>query len=218
MRLSLRSLFYDLVFYEHCPVCNKKSYWRYSPFCKPCWDKIERFSYHKITAGKFHSDFWKYIDSLSCFGAYEGILKEAIHYFKYNGIKRIGKELGRLLSSIKPPEVDVLIPVPLHINKLRHREFNQSAILAKECAKTWRIPLLLTILVKVKHTPDQASLEAKDRCNNVKNVYAATQLIRGLKIGLIDDVVTTGATLMECAKVLKKAGAKEVHAITLTRA
>ncbi|GAB5046018.1 ComF family protein [Thermodesulfovibrio sp. TK110] len=199
-------------------MCNKKSYWRYSPFCESCWNKIEGFTTHRITAGKFHNDFWKYIDSLNCFGVYEGILKEAIHCFKYSGIKRVGKELGRLLSLITPPEVEILIPVPLHINKLRHREFNQSAILAKECAKAWKIPLSLTILVKVKDTPDQASLEAKDRWSNVKNVYAVAQSIKGLKIGVIDDVVTTGATLMECAKVLKKAGAKEIHGITLARA
>lgn len=218
MRLSLRSLLYDLIFYEHCPVCNKRSYWRYSPFCESCWNSIKMFSSHKITAGNFHGDFWKYIDSLNSFGAYEGILKEAIHCFKYRGIKRIGKELGRLLSSMRPPEVDVLIPVPLHINKLRLREFNQSAILAKECAKAWKIPLLSTLLIKLKDTPDQASLEAKDRWSNVKNVYAVIKPIKGLKAGLIDDVVTTGATLMECAKVLKKAGAREIHAITVARA
>jgi len=218
MRLSLRSLLYDLIFYEHCPLCKKKSYWRYSPFCESCWNKIEGFSSHKITAGKFHNDFWKYVDSLSCFGAYEGVLKEAIHCFKYGGIRRIGRELGGLLSSIQLPEIDILVPVPLHIDKLRKREFNQSAILAKECAKAWKIPLSLTILVKVKNTLDQASLEAKERWSNVKNAYAVTKSIKGLKVGVLDDVVTTGATLMECAKVLKKAGAKEIHAITMARA
>ncbi|PMP72618.1 MAG: hypothetical protein C0186_00515 [Thermodesulfovibrio aggregans] len=218
MRLSLRSLLYDLVFFEHCPICNKKSYWMYSPFCECCWRKIEGFSLHKITTGKFHSDFWKYVDSLNSFGAYEGVLKEAIHCFKYGGIKRIGKQLGRLLSSITAPDVEILIPVPLHINKLRQRQFNQSAILAKECAKAWKIPLSLSILVKIKNTLDQASLDAKDRLNNVKMAYQVITLVKGLKIGLIDDVVTTGATLMECSKELKKAGAKEVHAITLARA
>lgn len=218
MKLSLRSLLYDLVFFESCPICKKKSYWKYSPFCEDCWNSIEVFSLHQITTGKFHRDFWKFVDSLTCFGAYEGVLKDAIHCFKYGGIKRIGKELGRLLSSVKPPEIDILIPVPLHINKLRQREFNQSAILAKECSKAWKIPLSLKILYKIKHTLDQASLEAKDRFNNVKDAYIVKESINGLKIGLIDDVTTTGATLMECAKVLKKAGAKEIHAITLARA
>jgi len=154
---------------------------------------------------------------LSSFGAYDGVIKEAIHCFKYGGVKRVGKELGRLLGSIMPPEIDILIPVPLHIKKLRTREFNQSAVLAKELSKIWKISLSLTILVKIKDNIEQASLEANDRYINVKNAYAVTNPVKGIKVGLVDDVVTTGATLMECAKVLKKEGAKEIHAITLAR-
>ncbi|MCS7163452.1 MAG: ComF family protein [Thermodesulfovibrio sp.] len=217
MKLSLRSLLYDLVFNEDCPICSRNSHFRYSPFCETCWRKIESFSSHRIYSGKFHSEFWKYVDSLSSFGAYEGILKEAIHYFKYVGIKRFGKELGKLFISIKPPEVDLLIPVPLHISKLRKRGFNQSATLAKEYADTWRIPLSLTSLIKVRDTKDQASLEAKERWINVRDAYLAKNLKKGIKVGLVDDVVTTGATIMECAKALKKAGVREIHAITLAR-
>jgi Predicted amidophosphoribosyltransferases len=64
---------------------------------------------------------------------------------------------------------------------------------------------------------DQASLEAKDRFHNIKDAYSVINVVKGLKVGLVDDVVTTGSTLMECAKVLKKSGAKEIHAITLAR-
>lgn len=217
MKLSLRSLLCDLFFHEKCPVCNRNSHYKYSPFCEFCWNKIEAFSSPRIVTGRFHTDFWKYIVSLSSFGAYEGVLREAIHRFKYDGIKRLGKELGKLLSSVVPPEIDLLIPVPLHKNKLRKREFNQSAILAKQYADAWDIPVKFTLLVKVKDTKDQASLEGKDRLNNVKDAYAVTGVVKGIKVGLVDDVVTTGATLMECAKVLKKAGVKEVHGITLAR-
>lgn len=217
MRLSLRSFLYDLVFNESCPVCKKKSYWKFAPFCKNCWESIESLSIHKITIGQFHRDFWKYINSLSSYGPYEGVLKEAIHCFKYEGIKRIGRELGKLMASINPPEIDILIPVPLHINKLRKREFNQSSILAREISKSWDIPLNLNLLIKVKDTIDQASLEAKERFHNIKDAYSVKDSVKGIKVGLVDDVITTGATLSECAKVLKKAGAKEVHAITLAR-
>lgn len=218
MKLSLKSLLYDLVFHENCPVCNKKSYWNVAPFCDLCWKDIKPFSFQSITTGQFHRDFWKYITSLTSFGAYEGILKEAIHCFKYGKIKRLGSLLGNLLSSVTQPEIDILIPVPLHINKLRLREFNQSAILAKELSKAWSIPLCLTSLIKIKDTREQASLDAKERLFNVKDAYSVKGSLKGFKIGLVDDVVTTGATLMECAKVLKKAGAKEIHAITLARA
>jgi len=217
MRLSLGSLLYDLVFNERCPVCNKNSHWKFAPFCFSCWQEIEPFSSNRIFTGQFHGDFWKYIVSLHSFGAYEGVLKSAIHCFKYGGIIRIGRELGKLMSKINPPDIDILIPVPLHIKKLRQREFNQSAILAKELAKAWNTPLSIASLIKIKDTMDQASLEAKDRFYNIKDAYSVIKEVKGLKVGLVDDVVTTGSTLMECAKVLKKTGAKEIHAITLAR-
>lgn len=218
MKLSLRSLLYDLVFYEHCLICNRKSYWKYSPFCESCWLRIESFSLNTITTGHFHPEFWKYIFTLTSYGAYEGVLKEAIHCFKYGGIKRVGRELAKLMVSVSPPEIDILVPVPLHINKLRKRQFNQSAVLAKECANAWKIPLSLTMLFKIKDTLAQTSVDAKQRLSNIKNAYSVKGSLKGIKVGLVDDVVTTGATLIECAKVLKKAGAKEVHAITLARA
>jgi len=217
MRLSLGSLLYDLVFNEKCPLCNKNSYWKFAPFCFSCWQEIEPFSSNRIFTGQFHGDFWKYIVSLHSFGAYEGVLKSAIHCFKYGGIIRIGRELGKLMSKINPPDIDILIPVPLHIKKLRQREFNQSAILAKELSKAWNTPLSINSLIKIKDTLDQASLEAKDRFHNIKDAYSVIKGVKGLKVGLVDDVVTTGSTIMECAKVLKKAGAKEIHAITLAR-
>jgi len=217
MRLSLGSLLYDLVFNERCPVCNKNSYWKFAPFCFSCWQEIEPFSSNRIFTGQFHGDFWKYIVSLHSFGAYEGMLKSAIHCFKYGGIIRIGRELGKLMSKINPPDIDILIPVPLHIKKLRQREFNQSAILAKELSKAWNTPLSINSLIKIKDTLDQASLDAKDRPQNIKDAYSVIKGVKGLKVGLVDDVLTTGSTLMECAKVLKKSGAKEIHAITLAR-
>lgn len=218
MKLSLRSLLYDLMFYEKCPVCSKNSYWQYAPFCLNCWLSISPLESFKITAGGFPREFWRYVDSLYSFAIYDGIVREVIHYFKYQKIKRLGKHLGRLLSKINPPQIDVLIPVPLHGIKLRQREFNQSAILADELSKSWNIPLILDGLIKVKHTKDQAMLEAEERKDNLKNAFIVVKDMTDLEIGLVDDVVTTGSTLRECAKVLKEAKAKSIHAITLARA
>ncbi len=217
MKLSLRSLLYDLVFGENCPICQRKAFFKYSPFCQDCWNSIKGLSSSKITTGHFSKDFWKYVDSVTSFGAYEGVLREAIHCFKYQGIKRIGKELAKFLCSLPPIDVDLVIPVPLSREKLLKRGFNQSAILTRELARCWLKSYDLTILLKIRETADQASLDAKERYDNVKDSFEAYQSIGGLKIALIDDVLTTGATLGECAKVLKKAGAKEVHGITLAR-
>ena len=217
MKLSLRSLLYDLIFQDNCPICNKKSYWKYSPFCLDCWNEIKPLPNFKITTVKFHQEFWKYVDSLYTFAPYEGTIKEVIHYFKYCKIIRLGRELGKLLSTISPPVLDILIPVPLHSKKIKTREFNQTAILAKELSKSWKIKLELEVLIKIKDTADQASLDVNQRKSNVKNAYYLKKEVKDLNIGLIDDVVTTGSTLIECAKVLKKGGAKSIHAFTLAR-
>ncbi len=218
MKLSLRSLFYELIFNERCPICSRKSDYEFSPFCIYCWKSIKGFSFNRITTGKFAKNFWKYVDSLSSFDSYEGVLKEAIYCFKYQGVRRIGIKLGELLSSIPSPQIDVLIAVPVSKSKLIQRGFNQSAVLAKVFSCKWNVPVNLTALIKIRETADQASLEAKDRLENVKNAFLCKENLKGLRIGLIDDVVTTGATLSECARTLKKAGASEVHAITIARA
>lgn len=217
MKLSLRSLLYELVFDEKCPICGNKSHWKVSPFCNHCWSRITPLENNRITAGQFHHDFWRYVDSLSCLSYYEGVLKEAIHVFKYLGVIRVGKELGKLLSKIEPPEIEVLIPVPLHLTKLKNREFNQSVVLAKMLSKEWKIPIDLDSLVKIRNTSDQASLSEKERKVNIKDAFYLTKPLKLKRIGIVDDVVTTGATLAECGKVLKRGGAEEVHAITLAK-
>jgi ComF family protein len=218
MKLSLRSFLYELIFNEKCPICGKQSYWQVAPICSDCWAKIKPLEVNKITKGAFHKDFWKYISALYSYSNYEGTIKEAIHLFKYLQLKRLGKQLGKLLSKIEPPTVDILIPVPLHIKKLRKREFNQSAILAKELSKVWKFPLDLDCLLKIKNTKEQTLLTEAERKENLKNAFIATKNLNNLKVALVDDVVTTGCTLAECAKVLKKIGAHTVYAITLARA
>lgn len=217
MKLLLGSLLYDLVFSERCPCCGKSSHWRNSPFCNLCWNEIKPLTNNKITTGFFDGDFWKYIDSLHTYGSYEGILKKSIHLFKYSKIKRLGKSLGKILSEIDPPDIDVLIPVPLDNNKLRQREFNQTAILAYHLSKEWNLPIELDLLIKIKKTKDQASLDKKERIINLKDAFRIVKPLKYKRIGLVDDVVTTGTTLIECSKTLRKAGAEKVHAITLAK-
>ncbi len=219
MKLLSRSLLYELIFFEKCPICNNESSCQVSPFCLTCWATIRPFENQKITKGKFHKNFWNYIDALYSYSSYEGTIKEAIHIFKYKKIMRLGKQLGKLLSKIEKPLIDIIIPVPLHANKLKEREFNQSAILARELSEAWGIPLILDCLIKIKNTKEQALLSEVDRKENLKDAFIVRTKLNNLKVGLIDDVVTTGSTLTECAKVLKiKGEAKNIYAITLARA
>ncbi len=159
------------------------------------------------------------------FGLYEGVLRKAVNLLKYNGIKRLAMPLSDVIPLNRMPRVDAVIPVPLYKKRFRQREFNQSAVLARYMAKrigrregaTYGFPLLLENLVKVRDTKPQVGLSAKERAVNIKNAFEVknNDLIANKNILLVDDVLTTGATVRECSRVLKKAGAGDVYVITL---
>ncbi len=118
-------------------------------------------------------------------------------------------------------EADYIIPVPLHRWRLLARRYNQSAILAQRIGKDVGIPSLITGLKRTRHTPSQGNLRSRDRQKNVNKAFAINarykDRIMGKSIVLVDDVYTTGSTVNECAKVLKKAGAKDVYVLCIAR-
>jgi len=147
------------------------------------------------------------------------LVKELIRQFKYDPfVKELAKPLAELIIThfqLIDKEVwkdKILIPIPLHKKKLRKRGFNQAEEIAKELANRLEIPLLLNCLKKAKTTSPQAELSKKEREENIKGVFwiKNEHLIKNKKILLVDDIYTTGATMEEAAKILKKAGAKEV--------
>lgn len=117
------------------------------------------------------------------------------------------------------PHADLLIPVPLHRWRLLSRRYNQAAIIAQALSKAIQIPVAVDGLRRTRPTPSQGHLKAGERRKNVKRAFAVNPKIdiKDKAIVLIDDVYTTGSTVKECTKVLKKAGAKEVNVLTLTR-
>lgn len=151
------------------------------------------------------------------YGHYEGILAEAINQLKFHGVKRISKALGRLLLDLDLPETDGILPVPLTIKRLKERGFNQSLLIARVISGETAAPLLIDVLAKKKETLPQIGLSAKERLLNLKNAFEVKGDISSLRLMLVDDVMTTGATVTECSKVLMKAGAKEVIVLTAAR-
>ncbi len=137
---------------------------------------------------------------------------------KFRRIKRLAGILGNELSTLDIPNAGYIIPVPLSVNGLRGREFNQSAIMARVLSGQTGIPLYLDALKKVRETLPQSSLPKKARSRNVKGAYKADGKVKGKEVLLVDDVVTTAATVNECAKVLKKAGTSSVTIVTAARA
>ena len=128
-------------------------------------------------------------------------------------LRRVGEEMLA--------QADYLVPVPLHRWRLVARRYNQAALIAQALSKDCGVPVMLDALERVRATPSQGHLKAKDRLKNVKKAFAVnlkTQAaIKGKTIILIDDVHTTGATVEECTKILLKSGAAHVHVLTLAR-
>lgn len=116
---------------------------------------------------------------------------------------------------------DWLVPVPLHPKRLRERKFNQSALLAHGLSDYSGVPVLSDGLLRVENTPPQASLSRKERLSNVKKAFRANHKralqLRGANVVLIDDVITTGATIHACSKVLLGAGVKSVYVLSVAR-
>jgi ComF family protein len=153
------------------------------------------------------------------FGLYEGALKEAVHLMKFASRRQLAAPLAeRLLMLGLPQGLDAVLPVPMTKRGLLKRGFNQSALLAREVARRLGLALLLGALRKRRHTPRQTTLPRQERLRNLRGAFEASGVVKGKRLLLVDDVMTTGATLEECARALRRAQAKEVYALVLARA
>ncbi len=149
---------------------------------------------------------------------YEGPLAKAISQLKYEGKLWLARPLGRLWPKTMPiPPFDLVIPVPLHRRRLLARGFNQSLLLAQ---KIFGRSLVKPWLERIRDTRPQVGLSLKARAQNVRRAFALAQgvSVSGKRVLLFDDVMTTGATVEECAKVLKASGTKEIYVAVLARA
>ena len=155
-------------------------------------------------------------------GLFDPAYQILIHNFKYRRKTTLGKSLGIRLGEILKKErlleeIDYLIPVPLHPSRQRERGYNQSKILARGISEITALPLLDRVLLRKKNTRDQTDLSPEEREENVKDAFAVrdNSLLKGKGVLLVDDVMTTGATLKECSRVLKQAGARIIIGATL---
>lgn len=165
------------------------------------------------------------VDRGAAAGVYDGALREIIHAFKYGQRRRLGAPLARLMRAAGAPVLDgadCVVPVPLHWRRRLRRGFNQAARLAEGLG----LPVV-EALVRTRPTASQTELPAALRHRNVRGAFRLARRsllgrrpvdLQGLTVVLVDDVVTTGATIEACARVLKAAGAREVRALTAARA
>jgi len=165
-----------------------------------------------------------YFDDLIFFWNYSRELETLVHWIKYQRGKRLGRKLGQLiggvLSNKKIQQKDaVIIPVPLHPLRFWKRGYNQSELLAQGISETCGLPVLKNILRRNRHTKSQSKLSAEQRQNNVKDAFQGRlqNHFQNKIIYLVDDVATTGATINNCARILKSSGAQKVICIVLAR-
>lgn len=141
-----------------------------------------------------------------------------LQHYKYNNALYLSQTFGQLLArKIIDFDIDAIIPMPLHPVRLKERGFNQSLEVAKIIANQFNIELDTSSCRRVKNTPPQASLALKERAKNMKGAFECSVNLTGKHIALVDDVMTTGASLHELAKTLKRAGAAKVSCYVLAR-
>ncbi len=151
----------------------------------------------------------------------EGPVREMVYGLKYRNYRAYAPHIAALLAehiSILPSPTDGIVPIPLHKARLRERGYNQAELMARELSKLTAMPVAVDLLSRTKNTLPQVSLETdKERRENIRNAFTVTGDVRGLSILLLDDVVTTGATMNAAAGALKKAGAASVWGLALAR-
>jgi ComF family protein len=152
---------------------------------------------------------------------YQGGVAEALQRFKYQGEIQLADLFGRFWKKEywEGFSVEAIIPVPLHLSRLRKRGFNQALVLGRILGRKMGKPVLMKGLKRIRNTIPQVQLDHSQREKNVRGAFVVgdPNEIKGKDLLLVDDVFTTGATVNECAKVLKKAGAGQVFVLTLAR-
>jgi competence protein ComFC len=229
--LDLKDDILDLIFPQHCIVCKKYLSRKEKNICQSCWDNLVQLP------SPFCAECRSFVEKdrkckrceeesglslVYSLGNFDESYQRLIYAFKYGQLLNLGKRLGSILGEkIKEDkrflECDFLIPVPLHSSRKRKRGFNQSEILALAISEKIGLPVLEDVLKRKKRTKDQTTLNAKQREENVRGAFSVKNEDRIVdkQIILVDDVMTTGATLKECARNLVEAGAKEVLGLTV---
>ncbi|MBN2418057.1 MAG: ComF family protein [Deltaproteobacteria bacterium] len=239
--MNLISNLIDIIYPPRCQICgdflNEHPIDR-GDICDSCLSgfKILTHPFCRICSEPFKSEVEEdhlcekclikrpYYDELRSPYLYEEKLKNAIQLIKYSGKSDIVKSLGPLLAAFAKGctnnAIDmIMIPVPLHRKKLKQRGFNQSALFVKTISSTLGIETDLFTLIRTRYTESQAGLSLDQRRRNVKGAFEIREenKISGKTVILVDDVATTGNTMNECARVLKKAGCEKVLGLTLAR-
>ena len=214
----------DLIFPPHCAGCNQLG----DRWCSVCAESVTMLPIkicphcNKNIDHDHNCAITKYLDQLHAFAIYEAPLSSAIQQLKYKQNIGIAEKLAFyifVLYNINKVEVDMVIPVPLSEQRLKSRGFNQASLIAKPFSLAIKRPNSLQALSRTKETRSQVGLNKSERLKNVFGAFKADPApVKEKNIILIDDVLTTGATMQASAFALKEAGARSIIGLTVAQA
>lgn len=222
----------DFVYPPFCLVCDGEISISDQLICGNCWKKASGNAFifcincRKVLIENFQCPDCR-DDShfpVLCMGHYIPPLADIIHHFKYHGYSKLGQNLadnllGDYAEHLKNAKIDYIIPIPLDSYREKGRGFNQAAVLSDIISEKVDLPVLSEALRKIRRTKDQTRLDILQREENMKGAFRAeSELIAGKRILLIDDVITTGATLREAAAAICAAGGDVVAALAIASA
>ena len=206
-----------------CPDCLEQIHFISGSICNICGTTFPDSPSQNHLCGDCQ-ETKPYFSCARAIFSYDDAILNAIYQFKYKSNISVGEILADFMGGFSFPDIDFadysfIIPVPLHIKRLRERGFNQSLILARAIGEKHQISVDFSLLKRHKFTLTQTGSNKKERKQNIKGAFEVTdkKKIAGKSIILIDDVYTTGATVNECAKTLLKAGAQKISVLTLAR-
>lgn len=213
--------FLHLVFPRLCPACGDALHRTEKVVCLQCRLELPHTGYHRHVDNPISRLFWGRIP-VRCATAFyffrkQGKVQELLHHLKYENQPEIGEEIGRWygreLHTSEYGQSDFIIPVPLHPHKLARRGYNQSEAFARGLEATLGLPARNDLLLRSTNSESQTRKGRYARWRNVETVFTTgnTNEIRNRQILLVDDVITTGATLESCARELFQAGAAQVR-------
>lgn len=223
---SISRDFFSLLYPPACAACSSVLLNQENHICTACLYNMARTNFHLDPDNSMAQLFWGRVKIENAAALYffekGSKCRKILHQIKYRGKKNLARYLGEiygndLLRSGQLTDVDILIPVPLHASKLKRRGFNQSEWFAGGLADILGKPLITKVLVRFLGTGTQTSKSRPERWENVKNSFRVRypDIVEGKHILLVDDVVTTGATLEACAAALLKNSDVRVSILTM---
>ncbi|WP_276498406.1 ComF family protein [Pontibacter litorisediminis] len=222
----------SLLFPESCYACGGSLARGETYICTPCSVRLPYTDFHVHGATELNPlqrRFWGKVPVRFAFSYLyfmpKGRVQRLLHQLKYKGAKELGEHLGQRYGSLLSDcqyssQFDVIVPVPLHKYKLRRRGYNQAESFAQGLSQSMGVPISVWVMIRTIHTSTQTRKSRLDRWHNVGQVFevARPEQVQGKHVLLVDDVLTTGATLEACTRALLAAGAAEVSVATIAAA